>query len=471
MDSRRRLGTRLLWGASFVLAALAVYPFLFPTSTSLDTRPLGTPEDIDRLAEREDLNVLFVLIDTLRAHRLRAYGYHRETSPTLDHLAFNGVRFARHLAQSSWTKASMASLWTGLYPTRTGVTRFPHALPDEATLPAEILEDAGFHTAGIWRNGWIAPTFGFDQGFDSYHRPVARPTPASVRREKPNMSLEGTDHDVIDAAVEYLRVHGHKRWFLYLHLMDVHQYLYDEDSALFGSAYSDIYDNSIHHEDGVMLRLLATLSQAGLLDRTLIVITSDHGEAFRERGLEGHARHVYRESTEVPFIVSFPFRLGPGVVVYQPTRNIDVWPTLLDMLGLPELPEADGRSFLPEIRAAAVGARDPAAEAEIGIAHLDRSWGRGEVPPRPAVAVTDGDFRYVTSFDPATDFRSEELFSHRDPGELENRIRQEPETAERLRAVAAEYLERTPAWESGVKSVEVDHLERNQLRALGYSIP
>ncbi|MBW2232886.1 MAG: sulfatase-like hydrolase/transferase, partial [Deltaproteobacteria bacterium] len=118
-----------------------------------DDRPVGTSEDIAALRERDDLNVLFIVIDTLRAERLGAWGYERDTSPLLDRLASQGIRFDRHLSQSSWTKCSMASLWTGLYPARTGVTRFEQVLSPEAKLPAEILSEAGFRTAGLFRNG------------------------------------------------------------------------------------------------------------------------------------------------------------------------------------------------------------------------------------------------------------------------------------------------------------------------------
>jgi arylsulfatase A-like enzyme len=206
----------------------------------IERGPVGSADDIARLRERDDLNVLFVLIDTLRADRLGSYGYARETSPQLDRVAARGVRFANHLAQSSWTKCSMASLWSGMYPARTGITRYDDVIPVEARLPAEILKEAGFRTVGIYRNGWVAPTFGFDQGFDVYMRPSSRPVPPQVRIENPTVKLRGTDEDTIAAALEFLRIYGDERWFLYLHLMDVHEYLYDEESALFGSSYSDI---------------------------------------------------------------------------------------------------------------------------------------------------------------------------------------------------------------------------------------
>src|SRR5262249_48771645 len=147
-----------------------------------DPRAVGSADDIAKLASRKDLNVLFVLIDTLRAERLSSYGYPRKTSPTLDLLAHSGVRFAHHLAQSSWTKCSMASLWTSLYPAHNGVTRFDQVLPAEATLPAEILKQAGFHTVGLYRNGWVAPNFGFGQGFDVYDKPRSGGLPRAVPR-------------------------------------------------------------------------------------------------------------------------------------------------------------------------------------------------------------------------------------------------------------------------------------------------
>ena len=104
-------------------------------------------------------------------------------------------------------------------------------------------------------------------------------------------------------------------------MMDVHQYLYSDDSALFGSDYSDIYDNSIHHTDRVIGELLTDMAEQGLLEKTLIVWTSDHGEAFNERGYEGHAQTVYRETTDVPFLISFPFQLESRLVIETHDRR------------------------------------------------------------------------------------------------------------------------------------------------------
>ncbi len=147
-----------------------------------EPRDRGTLEDVRTLHERTDLNVLFILVDTLRADRLGAYGYERDTSPVIDELARTGVRFAHHVSQSSWTKCSMASLWTGVYPNRTGVLHAQHGIPESAVLPAEIFREAGYRTAAIWRNGWIAPNFGFAQGFEIYLSPAGGMVPDPRRR-------------------------------------------------------------------------------------------------------------------------------------------------------------------------------------------------------------------------------------------------------------------------------------------------
>jgi arylsulfatase A-like enzyme len=322
---------------------------------------------------------------------------------------------------------------------------------------------------GIYRNGWVSHTFGFHQGFDIYQRPSSgRPHPPGVKRKNPSIKDRGTDEDVISGALEFLRVDGHKRWFLYLHLMDVHEYTYDETSALFGSAYSDIYDNSIRWTDGTLGILFAHLAAGGHLENTLIAITSDHGEAFSERGYEGHAREVYPESTEVPFILSFPFRLEPGVVVTSRSRGVDVWPTMLDLLGLAAPSGLDGRSLVPELLARARGEELP-EQPVVAIAHLDQTWGQAELPSSPTVALSDGPLRYIRINRGHENF--EQLFdSGLDPSELEDQATERRDEVLRLRGLANDYLSATPEW-GEAETRDLSELELNQLRALGYALP
>src|SRR5262249_53586291 len=157
------------------------------------------------------------------------------------------------------------------------------------------------------------------------------------------------------------------------HYMDVHQYVYDESAAIFGTSYSDIYDQSIRWVDHLVGVLFDELERLHLLDHSIVVIAADHGEAFLEHGREGHAQDLHREVTHGPLIILAPFLLEPGVRVRQTVSNADIWPTVLDLVGLPALPGADGRSLVPLVLAAA-GARapDPAAPERPVFAQLER---------------------------------------------------------------------------------------------------
>jgi arylsulfatase A-like enzyme len=438
----------------------------------LPAREVAPATELAKLRDRDDLNVVFILIDTLRADRLGGYGYERDTSPIIDSLGSSGVVFERVVSQSSWTKSSMASLWTGTNPANNGVLRYKHALPAEAKMPAEIFSDAGIRTAGIWRNGWVAPNFGFDQGFDMYVRPKPGQERAQIQRNTPGRNpLQGTDEDLLNSAAEFLDTFGHDRFFLYLHFMDVHQYLFDEEAAKFGTSYSDAYDQAINWTDRLVGALVGNLADMDLLDRTLIVIASDHGEAFQEHGFEGHARNLHREVVYVPLILSLPFLLEPGVRVDSTVANVDVLPTILDIMGLPALPNADGRSLLPLIEeAAGVEPSGPTDGLERPIySQIDRRWGRPSAESDPLVGVTDGTKRF---FLPIKHPENASLFDwETDPAELDNLIETDTATSESMRALADAYLEgATSPWGVEVKEVELDALRLEQLRALGYVV-
>jgi arylsulfatase A-like enzyme len=253
-------------------------------------------------------------------------------------------------------------------------------------------------------------------------------------------------------------------------MMDVHEFVYDETTAVFGSGNADIYDNAILRMNGVLNLLADVLYESGHLTDTLWVIASDHGEAFGERGFEGHARDVYPETTEVPLVLSLPFRLEQPVVVRQRTANVDLWPTVLDLLGLPALDGVDGRSRLPEILAAARGEAAP-AEASEAIAHLDQTWGQRVATTSPNVVVTEGGLRYVQFRTPDGALREQLFDAHRDPEEREDHLAESPEEAERMRARVQRYLDSEPPWGERPSPLEIDEMQLNQLRALGYRVP
>ena len=449
----------LIWAA----AAIA---FLAAASVP---NTLRAQEESERAAKSRGPNVLYLLVDTLRADHLGAYGYQRDTSPAIDEVARSGVRFARARSQCSWTKASMASLWTGSYPVRTGVLRFQHALPREATMPAEILKEAGFRTGGIWRNGWIANNFGFDQGFDLYFKPAPSRAPEKFERTNPSAHpLLGTDLDITESAIEFLETFGNERFFLYLHMMDVHQYLYDEESAQFGVGYADAYDNAIRWVDKNISVLLARLQEMNLIDDTLIVISSDHGEAFDEHGREGHARDLYGEVTHVPLILRLPGKLPAGVVVPEQVANVDIWPTILDLLDLPNLPSAQGHSLLPLISEPIRTERGYGTSPKATFSQIDRTWGRKDAEPRPLVTITDTGYRLLH---PVTGGGRDELYDlATDPGEQTNLAEQQPEKLATLRAKIEQYLKTPPPADWSSREVELDEMHLEQLRALGYDV-
>jgi arylsulfatase A-like enzyme len=455
----------ILLGGGLVLLLVALFSQI---EMNVPSRPTEKADALAELRERGDLNVVFILIDTLRADRLSAYGYERPTSPTLADIAASGVRFAHVESQSSWTKCSMASLWTGLFPHRTGVVRFQHALPETARLPAEIFREAGYTTAGIFRNGWVGPNFGFSQGFDLYLEPAPRSEPKNFKRPALGARrLAGTDQDLTLAAIEFVHRNQNRKFFLYTHFMDVHQYAYDDEAAAlgFGASLSDAYDASIHWVDANIYALLRALDEAHLLEKTLVVVAADHGEAFREHGREGHAVNIYREVTEVPLIFMLPFRLSEPLVVEPLVRNVDVWPTILDLAGLPPLPQTDGVSLVPLMQAAAEA---KAPKTPVSMAYIDQTWGQIEEEPSPLVSIREDGQRIL--------YRTRnpeflEVFDHAsDPKEQKNLFAENPEWVGPLKAELERRLTDPVPWGKATE-VDVDAMERGQLRALGYVIP
>ena len=436
----------------------------------IPSRPRGTVGDLARLRTRGDLNIVFILVDTLRADRMSLYGYGRQTTPVIDDLAKHGIVFERVIAQSSWTKTSMASLWTGTYPAAHGVLRFDNAIPDDAVMPAEICKEAGYRTVGIWRNGWVAPNFGFGQGFDVYYTPKAG-ADARLQRHSPGAaSIGGTDEDVLIAARDFLEHFGQEKFFLYLHLMDLHQYVFDDDADAFGPTYSDAYDKAIDWTDRVIGAIVDALDAAGALPRTVIAISSDHGEAFLEHGREGHAYDLHREVVEVPYVIIPPLILDRGIRVEQTIANVDVWPTLLDLVGLPPLPGVDGRSMLPLILAAGGASPEHAPEdlARPVVSHLDQHWG-GRAEAREWVSLTDGDSRLILQSDHPNSVAFYDRSS--DPGEAMNRAAENPPELKPMLEWVDRYLKDSePPWGVESPTIEIDELRLHQLRALGYRV-
>jgi arylsulfatase A-like enzyme len=221
------------------------------------------------------------------------------------------------------------------------------------------------------------------------------------------------------------------------------------------------------------------------------VFASDHGEAFNEHGGEGHAHNVYGEVTTTPFILSFPFRLEPGLVVESMSANVDLWPTVLELAGLPGPLDPDGRSRVSEIVAAAQGTgasgsfpsdslpsespSDPSRDEpgndtdESVFAYLDQTWGQDRKRPEPLVAVDRGSWRL---FYPSKRGAKVELYDKSsDPAEQRNVVALHPDVTQNLTRVAREHLESPlPPWGDDAPRIELEDMQIDQLRALGYGV-
>lgn len=312
-------------------------------------------------------NVLLIVIDTLRADHVGVYGARRDTTPSLDRLAREGIRFDRAYATAPWTVPSIASILTGLYPSSHGAQGPRHSLAHEIDTVAEILRDRGFATTAIISHLIMAGTRHFDQGFETFDSEEARLGDEYV-------STAGVTARAI-AAIEGFAA-ADRPFFLFVHYFDPHYRYMSHPEVPFAAESEgrvrggqaiwelrrmdppltaaevdflrDLYDEEIYHTDAGIGRLLSAMDDLGLTDDTIVIVTADHGEEFLERGWLGHTRTLYEELIRVPLIMRFPGH--PPSVVDQPVSLVSIVPTTLDLLGLDlALFRFDGRSLLPQL--------------------------------------------------------------------------------------------------------------------------
>jgi arylsulfatase A-like enzyme len=292
-------------------------------------------------AARPD-NVVLVVIDTLRRDHLATYGYPRNPAPFLDDLARQGAAFDA-ITPAPWTKPATVSLLTGLHPVHhQAVDRLDRIPPGALTL-AERLRRAGYHTFGMSANGWVSHPFGFDRGFDRFVLADNLKAPSLNRQLLPQLDRLKPP------------------FFLYVHYIDPHL-PYEPEVGWDGQPLAaaerarpvtiqevdaphvlhrppellararDLYDGEIRGVDDALRAVVGRLTQRGLMDHTVLVVTADHGEELEDHGRMSHGQTVYQEVLQVPLVIRSP-RLPAG---RRPGRAslMDVVPTLLDLLGI-----------------------------------------------------------------------------------------------------------------------------------------
>jgi len=437
----------------------------------------------------DELNVLVIVIDTLGARHLGSLAPLDEpdldTSPVLDALAAGGVNFTRAQSTAPWTQPSVGSLFTGLTPSRHGAIHLLDSFADENETLAEMMRVRGKSTAGVISHHLINRELGYAQGFDRYDEtPIAGHRGISSKK-------------VTDSAIHELRRMKDENFFLFVHYFDPHNvYRHHEDFSRTdwyeGPArqwdprirelrarrdamteedvryFRDTYREEIAWTDHQVGRLLNMLDNLGLEENTLVIVTSDHGEAFMEHGWIGHTRYLYDPFVHVPFIVSLPGTLTPATVD-APVSLVDVVPTLLAAAGERDLGDYDGASLLPLL---AGEVADSWNERPV-FAEVAFLAGTNEQDPlileKEAflASVTQGDFKLVHDVEADT----WELYDRdADPGETENLY-------DDAHPVVVELRPQLVAWEEGkvetwgrefVRIEEMSPEQVERLRSLGY---
>ena len=285
-------------------------------------------------------NILLITIDTVRADHIGAYGYASASTPVLDRLAREGVRFADATTQAPLTAPAHAALLTGVYPARLGVRdNATTPVPESATTAAELFKSRGYRTGGFVGAFILTKPYGFAQGFDTFDADF----PGFSDGLKLQVQRRGDA--VVDAAVRWLDGGtASQPFFGWVHLYDAHA-PYDPPEPFAARFKAAPYDGEIAYVDACIGRLIAALERTGRLDRTLVAIVADHGESLGEHGEQEHGMFLYDSVLRIPWIMRLPGRAHAGVVVNEQVRAIDVLPTLAAIAGAP-MPRVDGESVL-----------------------------------------------------------------------------------------------------------------------------
>ncbi|MEE9263731.1 MAG: sulfatase, partial [Vicinamibacteria bacterium] len=428
----------------------------------------------------EPPSLILISVDSLRPDHLGVYGYHRDTSPHIDEFAAGGVIFDRAVSPSSWTLPSHMSMLTGLLPSEHRASR-KSQLPRHVSYLPQLLAEADYRVNGVVTNGYLSQAYGFERGFHVYQA-----------------LLGSRGDDTIDSALEIIREAHGRHQFLFLHLIDPHWPYQPPMPELerFGERprnlkgllevvlhrkeprgpqeiqrLVNLYDAEIAFVDREIGRLFAELKESGLYDRSLIILTSDHGEAFYEHKLWQHSDSLYEEMIRAPLIVKWPGR-SPRKRVKQLVSLVDLVPTLLEEAGItpPTTGATSLRRYLEDVPP--VSTRPHVVSEVI----WDPDPDRGVVS---LISLRAKDMKYIAALaEPFGDesagaeiFREELYDLSADPGEENDLLAQNPPMLASFRRELRAYINETRKLGRFVRpgeGVTLDDETREQLRSLGY---
>ena len=389
-------------------------------------------------------NLLLVTIDTLRADRVGAYGYAKGATPTLDGLARAGVLVEDAVVQTPQTRPSHVSIFTGRQPFEHGI-RDNFSPPLDARFPtlATLLKDRGYATGGFIGAYPVSRDSGLNRGFDLFDDPFG----SGGRGARDDRSARPAG-EVVDKALAWLGGVRQRPFFAWVHVFDPHA-PYQPPPPYRERFKAEPYDGEVAYADAQLAKLLQWLTRSGEAARTLVVVTSDHGEGLGDHGEDEHLVFLYDTTLRVPLLLSWPGRLPAGARVRGQFRSVDLLPTLLELLGAP----ARATSGASRATALREGGRIPDNEsyAESLYGELHYGWA-------PLRALRGQGWKYIHAP------RAELYDLREDPGETRNRLddRGQVATAMRQRLLAQD-SKPPPA---AAAAIDPDAAER--LAALGY---
>jgi choline-sulfatase len=381
----------------------------------------------------------------VRADHLHCYGYEKIKTPNIDALAASGVLFEKALAQTPLTQPSHASMLTGTNPNVHNVRDTGgFALQPSSVTLATILEKHGWDTAGFISASVLKTLFGFKQGIAFFDD--------KMPHTKTGQDVATRSADVtVDHALTWLNAQSGKPFFLWVHLYDAH--LPYDPPAEFRKQYpNNLYDAEIAFQDQQLGRFLDALKKKSPADKTLVVLLTDHGESLGDHGEFEHGVFLYDSTVRIAWIMSGP-GIPPGVRVRQQAREIDLLPTILDLLGGRASSAVQGTSLVPTF----TGKRVPSTYSyeETLYPKINMGWAilRG---------IHTADWMYVRAPRP-------ELYNlNQDPGELNNVIEAHPKE---YRELEGELKKASRLGSDGKETVvvnQMDHATMEQLKSLGY---
>jgi len=389
----------------------------------------------------EDLNLLLISIDTIRPDRLSCYGSKYLETPHIDALAKRGMLFERAFAHNPMTLPSHVNILTGLTPPYHGVHENSKSIlaGDFLTL-AEYLKENGYSTGAFIGSFALDPRFGLDQGFDVYDK--SYPSKTSTLS-----SPERTAGQVLDAALGWLERQNSK-WFLFVHLWDPHD-PYSPPPPFSEKFKHDLYSGEVAYVDSELERLFANLENRRLTEKTLIVLTGDHGESLGEHGELTHDYFAYNSTLWIPLMIA-----GPGTPVGRVDEyvcHIDLFPTICDLLGLEKPSPLQGTSLVPLFKGGKIKKR------AIYFESLDAYYNRGWAPLR---GFTEEKRKFIDS--PLPEYYNLET----DFNERHNLVREADLEGQRKKMKAL--LGGLSSSKAAATQQRVDRETREKLRSLGY---